>query len=306
MSVFADKMVRSLVFFSLFSFSAVAVADVDLPSKFSNLGSIVNTRHNLTQGPIGAGAMNMNPYRNNYGEVCVYCHTPHGANTNITAPLWNRTFNSQTYTVYNSTPLTATSSITSTINQPGVASLTCLSCHDGTLAMDSIINMPGSGNYGSSQSTSQGNTFLNTWNNASGPDASVHLALKPGECLACHDSGAGFVGAGATDFKIAAIGTDLTSTHPIGINLPTTRIGVDFNDPDVKGDALAFYDQDGNGKASSKEIRFYKTNSDYRVECASCHDPHGVKSAGEGSALNPTFLRKKNEASVLCTTCHAM
>ncbi len=293
------KKLFSAFMVALFFDVGCVVADTDLPTKFSNMGGILNTRHNLTQSTIGPGSVVMNPYRNNYGEICVYCHTPHGANSNIAAPLWNRTFNSQTYTLYN------TPSLTATVNQPGVASLTCLSCHDGTLGVDSIINMPGSGNYGSGQSSAQSNTFLNSWNNSSGADASVHLGLKPGECLACHDAGAGFVGSGATNFKLAAIGTDLSTIHPIGINLPTSRIGVDFNDPTVKNGTVAFYDLDGNSKPDSGEVRFYKTNSDYRVECASCHDPHGVKSGGQGSELFPTFLRKNNTRSVLCLTCHA-
>ena len=50
-----------------------------------------------------------------------------------------------------------------------------------------------------SQATSQNNTFLNTWNNTRGPDATVHLGLNSTECLACHSSTAGFVGAGATE-----------------------------------------------------------------------------------------------------------
>jgi cytochrome c553 len=65
------------------------------------------------------------------------------------------------------------------------------------------------------------------------------------------------------------------------------------------------------------------------VECASCHDSHGVPSAGAGSRFNPSFLRVNNGigegmnydgntpttagisgivsdgASALCQTCHA-
>ncbi len=105
-------------------------ADVDLPTKFTNQGGITNTRHNMSQSGIGSGSVNMNPYRNDYGEVCVYCHTPHGANTNIDLPLWNRTITSSSYTTYDTI---GTSSLTSNVSQPGINSLACLSCHDGTL-----------------------------------------------------------------------------------------------------------------------------------------------------------------------------
>ena len=188
-------------------FSAVSLADVDLPTKFSNQGTIGNTRHNLTQrqvsggGPAGA---TMDSFRNDYQEVCVYCHTPHGANQSTAAPLWNRTMKSNVYQTYD---LLGTPGLTQPVTQPGVASLTCLSCHDGTTAVDSIINMPGSGRYNpaANRETVEDTTFLNSWNNSRGPDATTHARLSQTECLACHSSGAGIVGAGATDFTVFAI-----------------------------------------------------------------------------------------------------
>ena len=33
-------------------------------------------------------------------EVCVYCHTPHGADTSAVVPLWNKTLPSSTYQRY--------------------------------------------------------------------------------------------------------------------------------------------------------------------------------------------------------------
>ncbi|HMX15909.1 MAG TPA: hypothetical protein PKD29_03595, partial [Rhodocyclaceae bacterium] len=53
-------------------------ADTDLPTKFSNIGTIGNTRHNLTQRQSSGGGPNgssMDQYRNDYQEICVYCHT---------------------------------------------------------------------------------------------------------------------------------------------------------------------------------------------------------------------------------------
>ena len=280
-------------------------ADTDLPTKFTNIGGIANTRHNLTQLTIGAGYVNMNAYRNQYGEVCVFCHTPHGANTQIDLPLWNRTFNSSSYTTYDTL---GTSSLTQEVTQPGINSLSCLSCHDGTLAVDSIINMPGSGGYSIAQQTSQNNVFLTAnWTNASGPSPNVdsHLGLAPVVgCLACHAADAGVVGAGATDFSMFALGTDLTNDHPIGVTLPIAMVGVDFNDPTQNGSTVAFYDRDGDSRADTNEIRFYDTGDGFEVECASCHDPHGVPTAGIGSQLNSHFLRRPNDNSTVCLTCH--
>ncbi len=280
-------------------------ADVDLPTKFSNMGGIANTRHNLTQSTIGSGSVNMNPYRNDYGEVCVYCHTPHGSNTQIDLPLWNRTISSSSYTTYDTL---GTSSLTSNVTQPGVNSLACLSCHDGTLGVDSIINMPGSGGYDPAQQTTQNNAFLNQWNNSSGADATVHVGLddvnEAQGCLACHSADAGLVGAGATDFKLFAIGTDLTNDHPIGIELPNNGANTDFNTPTGVKAGVRWFDNDGDNRPDSNEIRFYDTGNGPRVECASCHDPHGVAPGGYGSQINASFLRVSNQGSSLCLTCH--
>ena len=284
-----------------------AWADTDLDSKFSNRSSIGNTRHNLTQRQASGGGPSgvlMDPYRNDYGEVCVYCHTPHGANANVTLPLWNRTIKATSYTTY---AALGTSSLTQPVTQPGPNSLACLSCHDGQVAVDSVINMPGSGGYEPAQATAQNNTFLNAWNNTRGPDATVHLGLNPtasAGCLACHSSGAGFVGAGATDFTVIAIGTDLRNDHPVGVRFPISGLGVDFNPTTATRPTVRWFDSDGDNRPDTNEVRLYDSGDGYAVECASCHDAHGVPSGGSGSTFNPSFLRVSNAGSALCLTCH--
>jgi hypothetical protein len=63
----------------------------------------------------------------------VACHTPHNANTSVTdAPLWNHTLSTATYALYTSPTMQ------STTGQPSGASRLCLSCHDGTVAIDSF------------------------------------------------------------------------------------------------------------------------------------------------------------------------
>lgn len=290
------------------SLATSAWAAGDLPTKFSNQTTIGNTRHNLTQRQTSGGGpsgVNMDPYRNDYGEVCVYCHTPHAANGNVTLPLWNRTIKATTYTTY---AALGTSSLTQPVTQPGPNSLACLSCHDGQVAVDSIINMPGSGGYSAGQATSQSNSFLNAWTNPSGPDATVHIGLSPvmGDgCLACHSSGAGLVlGAGATDFSVFVIGTDLRNDHPVGVRFPTGAAGVDFKQPNATRPNMRWFDRDGDNRPDTNEVRLYDSGEGYAVECASCHDPHGVPSGGTGSSFNPSFLRVANAGSVLCLTCH--
>lgn len=68
---------------------------------------------------------------NSGGEICIVCHTPHNAG-NTLAPLWNHAVTSATFTTYSSPSLDAT------VGNPSASSKACLSCHDGTVAIDSF------------------------------------------------------------------------------------------------------------------------------------------------------------------------
>lgn len=74
------------------------------------------------------------------GEVCLPCHTPHNADTSVSnAPLWNHELTQVVaYTLY------ASATLNSTPGQPGGISKLCLSCHDGTVAIDSYGGTTGS------------------------------------------------------------------------------------------------------------------------------------------------------------------
>lgn len=287
-------------------------AQVDYPTKFSNTGSVINTRHNMTQrnstggaitGPNGTLQSNfMDIVRNDYREVCVYCHTPHGANANISVPLWNRAIVAPSggYQTYNQL---GTNTLTQPVSQPGANSLACLSCHDGQTAIDAIINMPGSGRfYDGSLTQKIPDSFLNSWGQLSqsgGGPASSHQGLP--ECASCHAiSGTGVPG--ATSFKTFLIGTDLRDDHPVGIRFPSGAS--DFFQPAGVSDRAIYFDNNGNNRMDKDEIRLYKTGTEFQVECASCHDPHGVPSLGAGTEFNKTFLRVTNDQSKVCLTCH--
>jgi predicted CXXCH cytochrome family protein len=76
---------------------------------------------------------------NTGGEICAPCHTPHNANTSETdAPLWDHAVTTATFTLYDSDTLDAT------VGQPSGISKLCLSCHDGTVALDSFGGSTGS------------------------------------------------------------------------------------------------------------------------------------------------------------------
>ena len=76
---------------------------------------------------------------NTAGEICAVCHTPHNADSTVT-PLWNHELSNANYTLYSSPTFEGP------VQPPGRASKLCLSCHDGTVAVD---NFGGTTNGGS-------------------------------------------------------------------------------------------------------------------------------------------------------------
>lgn len=254
---------------------------------------IRNTRHFL-----GTGAPAGNNTFSGTDEVCVFCHTPHQAATGgANPPLWNKSLPSGPYTVYSTSN---SSTMDAALATDGVAgstaigsvSIACLSCHDGTQAMNSVINAPGSGLTNAAYSAG-------AWTAGTGPTP-VDLAT-------------GRMGAG-----VANLGTDLSNDHPIGIQYcgggingstgaGTCRDG-DFNAPTsatIAGTRVFWVDVDGNSARNKTDMILY--NRDFgagatpagvgpSVECASCHDPH--------TDANPTFLRRTNTASGVCLACH--
>jgi len=223
---------------------------------------ILDTKHNLSTGQTGTGNIRTT---DGTERVCVFCHTPHGADTAVAAPLWNRKTATGPYTPYTSPSFDAGTA--NVAPPPSGTSLACLSCHDGTIAFDALRNLPGSGGYD--------------------PTA-------PSAGWSFERIGSGAIG-NTMPAGITNIGTDLTNDHPISmiyVNAfsPSSASGTNdhttgFNDPpggiSATGDSYF-----ANGVKISAGL----------VQCTSCHDPH--------RADTPTFLRTNNNASNLCLTCH--
>ncbi|VAW21060.1 Cytochrome c family protein [hydrothermal vent metagenome] len=148
---------------------------------------------------------------NSSGEICIVCHTPHNANGNVVgAPLWNHQVTGATFTPYSSTTLDAT------VGQPAGNSKLCLSCHDGTVAVENYGNVtngaelisgseligtdlsndhPISFSYDATLATNDGGLFDPT-TQTSGLGGTINddmLFAGQLECASCHDvhNGAG-------------------------------------------------------------------------------------------------------------------
>lgn len=71
---------------------------------------------------------------NTTGEICVVCHTPHNSQAQGAAPLWNHTVSTFNYTGFIYTGY----DMDSPTSNPTGSSLLCLSCHDGSVALDAF------------------------------------------------------------------------------------------------------------------------------------------------------------------------
>ncbi|MHB8843533.1 MAG: cytochrome c3 family protein [Nitrospirota bacterium] len=81
-------------------------------------------------------------------QVCVFCHTPHQPEGRTTDPLWNHSLSTvASYGVYSS--LTMNAVPTALVNPGETTSHLCLSCHDGTVAVNSLWKQPKDGDTGS-------------------------------------------------------------------------------------------------------------------------------------------------------------
>ncbi len=261
--------------------SIIAAAGL-LLAGMSAQAQIVGSQHDLTAAGSGQSTTTVTD------QVCVFCHTPHGADTAAPVPLWNKVLGAPgAYTRYSSL---ATPSFDSAEAPVGSVSLACLSCHDGTQAMDVVLNSPGSNGY-----------------NPTGSEIDpVAIGVMTGS-------------------PVPMLSVDISNDHPISMQYggggataadPDGTFGGVLGDPDFVNPEKATINSQpiwwvdslaGTGGTREKTDMLLYTRADLGtqepfVECGSCHDPHN------SSTQTPTmvaFLRVPNTASQVCTSCHS-
>lgn len=109
------------------------------------MAAVGATKHNLSITAPTTNAIMVTTRQNKEiptSEICVFCHTPHFS-TPATA-LWNKSLPGGPYNLYASSTLAATMAPNALVlSQPTGASKLCLSCHDGTIALGQMLNLPG-------------------------------------------------------------------------------------------------------------------------------------------------------------------
>ncbi len=206
----------------------------------------------------------------NETEVCIFCHTPHSGS--LDGPLWNRALPTATkYTHYNSASLSALGAGRAVEKE----SLLCLSCHDGSISVNTLMNYRNSFPFEFPEHFGSQNYPI--------PFLGFPDGMNPG----------GKIGASRGN----DIDTDLSDDHPISFKYKSVA-DIKFNEfKDVP-------------TAEGAGVRFFPGNADdadKRVECSSCHDPHVMYDTFTNPMANETyrpFLITTNAGSALCLACH--
>lgn len=245
---------------------------------------ISNTKHNLSSTGINA-ASNFS----GTSEICVFCHTPHGGDASVVVPLWNRYVDPQGFTTYDQLGST---SLDAAIEPVGSVSVACLSCHDGTQAMDSVINEPGSGATNWSFRAGQWSGQAAPVGGRIGPVTVITNLTK--DLRDDHPISVQYAGGGYSQSNPYGPGRDpdfhQAETKIVGservwwVNTRNAGGTSDYEKSDMK-----LYTRVGTRGVYVGEPQPY-------VECASCHDPH--------VDYNPMFLRIDPVGSAVCLTCH--
>lgn len=284
------------------------------------MASVVNTVHNL-------GSSGTANHTDSTTEICIFCHTPHGGDQSVTAPLWNRSVSSTgVYTRFSSLNRITFDASEAPV---GSVSIACLSCHDGTQAMDAVINGPGGGPNSNSVST-QASThtgiggfketnFMSTLaasDNGSLSGDMIYLGtdLRNDHPISMQYGGGGITTGGATnaattDPDFAQVVGSGAATGGYGLAAASNATGSSNNIAGSGTGAVnynagrsAWYVDTGTAGYQVNDFPLYTRDTgagnEPFVECGTCHDPHSA---------NSTFLRLPggNVNSQVCLTCHA-
>jgi hypothetical protein len=240
---------------------------------------LAGTPHDFT--PSGTGDLKVT----NAGAIgiCTFCHTPHKAYS--TQLLWNHTLSANSFS-WDVPATTAGTTLPTLAPTYKGASVKCLSCHDGSVAVGDVGWFKEAPNNGSA-------ALLNS---------SITASLGTGgEFLIANGSGPG----------------NMAGNHPVGIPYPYGQVANTYNGitsgamlvgPDWQANPLTFtnshirlFSDDGAGNISAVPATW--TAKTVGIECSSCHDPHNKQS------VDDLFLRGKMVGATqgdgyICEQCH--
>ncbi len=206
--------------------------------------------------------------------VCGVCHVPHHADSSV-VPLWGHQTTSSAFKMYNQANVPVSSMQAAVAASPNGPSLACLSCHDGTVAINTYGGSPqyGGSPWAPQAPGSQGQYITNSAN----------------------------------------LGTDLTHSHPISFQYTAALVGTGPNqdqwlyNPDtttvLTPSSGAFV------PGNNMTVNGFLLNGNHTVECTSCHDVHNQNGTPYSTTYNKHLVKivgvdGNGDGSLLCRSCH--
>lgn len=212
---------------------------------------IVNSPHDFSQASW-----------NTRRGVCSPCHQAHNTDPKQLIPLWAHATSSSTFVPYTSPTMNAA------VGQPSGPSLACLSCHDGTVAVNQGIG----GLIGTTP------VYIDVGAQI-GPDLhTTHpISFIYDSALATAD---GFL----QDPLTYKIGDPIPNQPGVSPPVPATWQGTSLT-----------------GKTIDEVML-----TNHRMECSSCHDVHKQQGSAPSSGIliKISGTDASNRGSLICRTCH--
>lgn len=217
--------------------------------------AIQGTKHDLSITGANTAASGLRS--SDQTEICIFCHTPHAAIKNDNIPLWNHNLSAAAnYGTYSSPTMNATPADFGGVDATTAAvSNLCMSCHDGTVALNSLSNVSNNRPTSTFSGTGMipaGATNLGTGVNALKDDHPVNFTYDA--ALVTADQGT----AASAFLTVPASTSKVTGANGASVTLYSSKVQcASCHDPHTSADA--------GGKA------FLRVTMDASKLCLTCH-----------------------------------
>jgi hypothetical protein len=231
---------------------------------------VVSVRAGILGSPHDFSGQSWNTDPADPATVCSTCHTPHHADSTV-VPLWAHQVTASTFAMYSKSTVPVSQMVAVPSGQPNGSSKACLSCHDGTVAINTYGGQPA---YGGNMATHGTAAYITNSANL-GTDLThthpISFVYNPG-----------LVGSGPNQDQW------LYNPNTTPVLVPVSGTFVPGNDMTINGFLL---------------------NGNNTLECTSCHDVHNQEGTPFNITSNPKLVKivgvdANGDGSLLCRSCH--